>query len=330
MYNANSAADAGVTDIVETTALAAKSSIGVVILNYRKLDETKRCITSVLNEFDHSAGLRCQLVVVDNNPADSVRDNLEEWIKDMSRADIQLIQTTENIGFSGGMNTGIRRLLENQPDFVWLLNNDLVVGQGSLSLIADYASINKGLRIVGPTVLSIDRDVVQCAGGCKYTPWLGLEVPQMEGLSLEDVLSQHEPDLDYIYGAAMFLRRDFLEQHGLLDESYFLFYEEAELATKVATTELGWCKDAIVFHAGSKSAGVSRQQRAFTAYHAAFSGFKFTRSHYPYYLPSLIFSRIVGLALLGIAKGNWRLVAAPWIALYDFIKKNPPRRKAFS
>lgn len=305
-------------------------SVGVVILNYRKLEETKRCVTSVLSEFDRSAELQCQLVVVDNDPTEEDRDNFREWLRAQDRTDTQLVQTTQNLGFSGGMNTGIRHLLEMGSEFVWLLNNDLTVAPGCLSSLAAFARKNSAVQIIGPTVLNIENKKIQCAGGCGYTPLLGIEDPKLAGLSLEQALSQPSPDLDYIYGAATFLRASFLEKYGVLDESYFLFYEEAELATKAKKGGLGWCKDAVVYHAGSKSAGVPKRQRAFTAYHAALSGFKFTYSHYPYYLPSVVFSRIVGLGLLGIAQRNWGLVKAPWIALYDLIQKSPPKRTAFS
>ena len=125
------------------------------------------------------------------------------------------------------------------------------------------------------------------------------------------------PRLDYIYGAAMFIKGEFLERLKGLNEDYFLFYEELDLAKKLRPDEkIGWCMGSNVIHKGGGSSS-NKVKKTFTAYHAALSAFRFTRHYYPVCLPTVVIARALGLTLRSVQFKNPRLALAPWRALRD-------------
>jgi GT2 family glycosyltransferase len=126
--------------------------------------------------------------------------------------------------------------------------------------------------------------------------------------------------MDYVYGAAMFVSGQLLRENGGLDERYFLYFEELELARQAGGPDaLGWCRNAIVRHTGTKLAGREPGLRAFGAYHAALSAYRYTRRHHAACLPVAVAARVVGLAVRAVAERSGALAMAPWRALRDFL-----------
>jgi GT2 family glycosyltransferase len=294
--------------------------IGVVILNWRKPQDTIQCATSVLSEFDRrGSASSCRLVIVDNGSGQRDVRLLQDWQHAQKRSDIELVVSESNFGYSRGMNLGINALQNNAPNYYWLLNNDLVVEPGCLDSLLSTAKAFPDIAIWGPTVVDATTNLVQCAGGCRYYPCIGMDKPAYSGLPLTEVLNRPERKFDYIYGAAMLVKGDFLRKSGGLDERYFLYFEELELASKLDSKQrLSWCKNAVVRHVGSRSTSNDKDYRARTSYHAALSAYRFTWNHYPICLPTVVVFRILGLTLMALVERNSRLALAPVRALLHF------------
>ena len=285
--------------------------------------QARRCAESVLAEFDQlSKNIECRLVIVDNGSEKAAFKSTQGWAMGIEDSRVSLQRNDSNYGFAKGMNTGLDALSDFNPDYVWLLNNDLYVAPNSLLRLLDCADSDSNRCLIGPTVVNADSETVQCAGGCYYLRWLGIEKPMQAGRKLSDLNKEPPKNIDYIYGASMFIRAEFLNRIGGLDERYFLFYEELELASKLTEGQsMTWCPSAFVYHAGSKSDLASKESRGFTAYHAALSAFRFTWRHYPWCLPTVALSRLVGLGIKGIYGGNMPLITAPWRALWSWLRQ---------
>ena len=302
----------------------ANTRIGVVILDWNKPNQAQRCAESVLAEFDQlDSNIECKLVVVDNGSENAAFKSTRDWAVKIADSRISLRSNDSNYGFAKGMNSGLDSLIDFNPGYVWLLNNDLYIAPNSLLRLLELAENDSNICLVGPTVVNAGTDTVQCAGGCYYLRWLGLERPMQTGKKLSDLNKEPSKNVDYIYGASMFIRADFLKRIGGLDERYFLFYEELELALSLrAGQKMAWCPSSIVYHAGSKSEQATKASRAFTAYHAALSAFRFTWRHYPYCLPTVVLARLVGLCLHGISNRSLSLITAPWRALWSWLRQS--------
>jgi GT2 family glycosyltransferase len=292
--------------------------IAIIILNWKNASATQECARSVLDEMERCTEMvSSHLWIVDNGSGDSSKAELEAWI-DACDECVSLIANLENLGFSGGMNKGIFAAFDcDRFDYFWLLNNDLIVESGSLSSHIQSAVEEPAVAIWGSTVKDAATGKVQCAGGCRYNRWLGKESRVFSGLELSEMPYLKSPRLDYIYGAAMFVRGDLLQRLQGLNEDYFLFYEELDLVKQLRPDErIGWCTASSVVHRGGGSSS-SKAEKAFVAYHAALSAFKFTRRYYPVCLPTVVMTRVLGLAIYSVRYMNWGLAIAPLRAFKD-------------
>jgi GT2 family glycosyltransferase len=159
-----------------------------------------------------------------------------------------MIQTEKNLGFAGGNNVGIRCALEQNADYIWLLNNDTTVGPCSLTAMVELAEQNVSVGIVGSVLYEMDEPgKVQIWGGARLYFWLGI------------VRDRKTPsdgcELQYTTGASMLVKRELIADVGLLDEGYFMYWEDADYGFKARNG--GWKLKAAaasaVWHKGSAS-----------------------------------------------------------------------------
>jgi GT2 family glycosyltransferase len=164
------------------------------------------------------------------------------------------------------------------------------------------------------------RDVVQVLGGGRFQPWTGRSrlIGNRQAAARPVSVTEVERQIDHLSGASMLVSRDFLEDVGLMDESYFLYYEETDWAMRgKGRYRLAYADDALVYHKEGASIG-SNHQRArrspLSCYFLVSSRIRFTRKFFPWALPSVLaYSMLVALrALLG---GHRDQARAMWSAM---------------
>ena len=191
--------------------------VGIVVLNWKKVDDTLACLES-LRQLEYPA---FEVVVVDNGSADGSPALIRERFEGIS-----LIENSRNLGFAAGNNVGIRHLLRRGVDYVLLLNNDTIVTSELLRVLVDYAEADPEIGILGPKIYyHREANIIWSAGGT-----LGptgepghLRVGETDDGSPESVR-----DVDYVTGCAILIKRRVVERIGLLDERFFIYFEEAE------------------------------------------------------------------------------------------------------
>lgn len=192
---------------------------------------------------------------------------------------LTILCTNANLGFAGGNNVGLQYALEKgDADYIWLLNNDTVVTPDSLSRLVDCYTHDATQRVglVGCKIKYYHLpEVIQCVAGSYYNKWLGYSRQ----------IGNHETDRgqydniavrpDLINGACMLVSVPFLQSVGLLNEEYFLYFEEqdwAERARRHGFT-LSYSTKAVIYHKEGTTIG-GGQWRGNTR----FSDFYFSRS----------------------------------------------------
>jgi GT2 family glycosyltransferase len=304
-----------------------------IILNWNRPDDTIECLTSLLPVMRRH---RLAVVVCDNASSDQSAHRLQEWagrhfeltgldarVSDGALAsgwDFLLVQTGANRGYAGGNNVGIRYILERECcDLIWVLNNDTVVDEHALSALLECANRYPDVGIFGSTLVHYHRpSVVQSAGGCRYHPATTIMRNIWGGRSLNNVLREHGGDihLDYVSGASMFCRAELFRQVGLLDERFFLYYEEIDLARRAHAIgySLRWCKDAIVYHKGAVSTGgrspTNPQESWRSNYHENLSTLLYTMKHHPRIVPLAASLRFLAKSLVYVMHGRLQLFSA--------------------
>jgi GT2 family glycosyltransferase len=169
---------------------------------------------------------------------------------------------------------------------------------------------------------------VQCAGGCHYSPLLTIFQPVFGGEPLNKVIECNDTiTFDYIFGAAMFLPIAAVQKVGLLNEEYFLFYEELDYTQRLKRQgyDIGWCKNSLVYHKGSASVGSvdegDRDKRRLANYYENLSTLKYTANFYPYSLPLVMVLRFLGKSFALLSRRDFYLFAPLFKAYRDFMFK---------
>jgi len=228
---------------------------------------------------------------------------------------LTLIKNSSNLGFAGGNNVGIHyALLQGDCDYVWLLNNDTVIQQNSLSTLVSRMESDKTIGVCGSTLLYYhEPNIVQALGGATYNKWLALanHIGAHEPMPKVVDLQKIEKKMSYVIGASMLISRQVLSEIGLLNESYFLYCEEIDYCERAKKKyRLGYAPKSIVFHKEGVSTGAGgrlKQKKEAAEYHAVKSRLLFTRSFYPWCLPTVYLVTMFRIAF-HMLRSDWNRV----------------------
>ena len=142
-----------------------------------------------------------------------------------------LIKTSKNLGYAGGNNVGMRYVLKkNNYKYVWILNNDIVIEEDTLTEIVKLAENNKKIGILGPKIYFYDKPEILHSCGAKMNLWTG----RGKFIIYEEnkIINNKINEIDWVPGAAIMLKIEVLKRIGLFFEKYFLTYEETDLCCK--------------------------------------------------------------------------------------------------
>lgn len=200
----------------------------IIILNWNGRDDTLECLESVA-KLDYK---NYKVIVVDNGSTDDSVDAIRTKFPQFS-----VMETKKNLGYAGGNNVGIRQALEHEAEFILVLNNDTIVSPQLLSKLVSSASQHPDAGVLGARLLYFDRPEVVWFDSAQWNPSLNhFEYPgQNEPVSN---LSMTDHETDYVCGAALFIRATMARQIGLMDERYFLVWEEVDWCYRAR--EAGW------------------------------------------------------------------------------------------
>ena len=229
-------------------------------------------------------------------------------------AQLILIDNGANLGFAAGNNVGLRFALE-QADMthVWLLNNDTLVEPDCLRRMHKRLEDHPRAAVCGSIIHFFDNpEVIQCIGGNRFDIRRGRAMTS-EGRYLHErnlpMLSDIERSLDYLSGCSMLLPRVFLEDVGLMNEDYFLYYEEVDWFTRAQRRfDLLVAGGARLYHREGGSIGSRSWRRGpsvLSDLHMFRSRNRFMRRYYPQWLWRCNLSNGMDVAKR-LIKGQWR------------------------
>lgn len=288
--------------------------LAVILVNYNGKAYNEACIESVLaNRIEGEV----RVIVADNASADDSVQILRERYGADER--VELAELDKNYGFSYANNEGIRLALDWGADTVVLLNNDTEIEENMLQELLACAGRHPGSMIVPKICYSDDRKRIWSAGG-SVSPVVG-KVRHI-GLNEED-RGQYEEERRTFFatGCCLFLPRQVIEKAGMLDERFFLYYEDTEYSFRLR--ELGidiyYCPKAVVYHkVGASTKGADSP---LCAYYIARNWLLCSRlrmgRRYPVFLVYYVINRTV-CCLWWLLHGKGALVRATWHGIRDF------------
>ncbi len=263
--------------------------IVIAIINWNGADDTVECLESLMR-LDHDA---FRVIVCDNGSQAPLAPRLRKWAESDTSKDyehsiwkgelsgprrhkptleiitpedrwnpdalVTLVEIGWNSGFAHANNQAIKMALSvPETTHVWLLNNDTIVTPETLSNLAKRSAEEPALSIIGSTLVYYHRpDLVQGLGG-HYDVRIARTVQIGNKICTSDLppTAEVEGRLNFVIGASMLLSRPFIETAGLMDERYFLYFEEFDWALRAGgRRRLGWARNSIVYHKEGASIG---------------------------------------------------------------------------
>lgn len=250
---------------------ALQQSVHVVIVNYRTGPHVVECLRSLTAEVAALPDTR--VTVVDNCSGDGSFELISRAIQSEGWSVwARAVEAPANGGFSYGNNYVLRPLLASGdgPGYYWLLNPDTTVRPGALSALKTFVQTHSRVGIAGSSMIGSDGHDWPYAF---RFPSFWSEMASGLRLSLVGrllarhiVLRRMEQDrpqqVDWLPGASMLVRREVFESVGLMDEGYFLYFEETDFC--LAASRKGWqtwyVPESRVHHIAGQSTGVTGDQ----------------------------------------------------------------------
>lgn len=243
------------------------ATVLTIVLNYRTARMTLEATEAALAAME---GISGGIVVVDNDSGDGSFEEIGAHIADKGwdrDGRVRAIQSGRNGGFGAGNNVGIRAGLADgrAPDYVYVLNSDAFPAADAISALLDHLEANPGAGFAGSYIHGPDGEThlttfrfpsvaSEFEGAIRFGPVSRLLRARKVPLETPDSVAP----VDWLAGASLMMRRTVLDEIGLFDERFFLYFEETDLCLRAARA--GYRTDFVpasrVAHIGSVSTGM--------------------------------------------------------------------------
>ncbi|MDA8412919.1 MAG: glycosyltransferase family 2 protein [Desulfobacteraceae bacterium] len=284
-------------------------NVHIIILNWNGWQDTIECVESCLR-LTYS---NFHILIVDNYSTDNSYSILRKKFPD-----IDVLQSGDNLGFSGGNNVGIRFALARGADYIWLLNNDTTVDANALTALVTVADSDSRIGIVGSKLYYHDTpNKIAFAGGYwKQSP----QHPYHFGIDEEDQGQFDEiKEVDFITGCSLLIKSAVIAEIGEMHEEYFLYWEDIDW--NACADEKGWkilyVPQSHVWHKVSASTG---DKPMIQTYYNVRNRLLFMSRHLPNKVVATVVRSVV-VAIRYVMKGEKFTSAAYFKGLRDYICK---------
>lgn len=195
----------------------------VILVNWNGKKVTLECLDSLANVSYKNV----KVIVIDNASSDGSVAAIRE-----AHSEVIVLEQARNLRFAGGNNAGIQYALEHGTELVCLLNNDTTVDREFLTHLVSRMQSDKKIGMAAPKIYYHDEpNRIWFAGG-SISMWTG--TMKHIGIREEDH-GQHDAskEIDYATGCCILTRREVIEKVGVLDESFFMYTEDADWSMRV-------------------------------------------------------------------------------------------------
>ncbi|SFU46642.1 hypothetical protein SAMN05216480_104139 [Pustulibacterium marinum] len=219
--------------------------VSIITINYNESAVTLDLLASLRN-ISYS---NVEIIVVDNaSPNDNPKVLKEQY------PEITLIESTENLGFAGGNNLGIKAA---KGDYYLFINNDTIVPENFIEPLVETLLNDASIGMVSPKIkFHWDDSLIQYAGYTPMSHWT-IRNHSIGYHSKDDGTFDTPGETESIHGAAMMVPKSVVEKVGMMTEIYFLYYEEHDWAAmiKKAGYKIYYQPKAFILHKESVSTG---------------------------------------------------------------------------
>jgi len=221
--------------------------LSIIIVNFNDKSHLENCLPSIE---ENAQTMEVEILLVDNNSSDGSQEFITQ-----NYPQVKLILNEENVGFAKANNRGFR---ESKGEFLLFLNTDTVIQPNALSLLLEELRASPRVGAIGPALIR-GENAYQVSFGRRVS--FASEVFQKFFLNpfyifrLKNV--RRKKEVGWLSAACFMIRREVLEDVGLFDENFFLYFEDIDLCYRIRKE--GWnllfFPQVRVFHRGGASTG---------------------------------------------------------------------------
>lgn len=205
------------------------TSIALILLNWNNTSEVIALIEQLLDSKIPGVEMHC--VVVDNGSSAAQVQTLKPL-----EGRVQIIYSSENLGYAGGNNLGINHALTIGADMIVLMNSDIIFDRDQFNGLIEDVVAKEEVLIAGPVIIENDKSYV---GGRNIAMDLNTRI------RLEDVMQSVNThswlDVEYIPGTFIIIRSEVFRKVGILDEAYFFSGEIADFCHRALKAQIKSC-----------------------------------------------------------------------------------------
>ena len=206
--------------------------ISIVILNYKMKGLVKNCLRAIL---ESDLPEPYEIIVVDNNSRDGIEQMMEEEFPQ-----VKFIQSDKNAGMGAGNNLGIKAA---SGKYVLILNPDIFVYPESIRKLHEHIRERADIGLLAPKLVNADRSLqLTC-----YR-WHGLLTPiyrrtlfgrlpsgqkDLARFLMMEWDHEQTQEVDWIQGSCIVIPKRVLDEVGLFDEQFFMYFEDTDLCRRI-------------------------------------------------------------------------------------------------
>ncbi len=245
-----------------------KPSVDIIIVSYKSGAYLIRCIKSIINAAFNTP---INLYIIDNNSGEDT-----DAIKHIC-PQIEIIKNIENIGFAAAVNQGIGR---SSSKYLLIINPDTMLSANFFEPLLTYMEKNKRVSVVGPKIFDPDRSIQGSARAfpnaltalygrssplTRYFPNNPISKSNIRNIGSDGI---SPIKVDWVSGACMFVRKEAIKEVGLMDERFFMYWEDADWCERMWRKgwEVIYLPTASLYHYVGKSSD-SRPLRSIYHFH---------------------------------------------------------------
>ena len=189
------------------------------------------CLKSIKENIE---GMDCEIIVVDSEAKEKTRDFIKE-----KYPEVKIIPFIKNLGYSKIVNAGIK---ESAGKYILILNADIIVLKNAIQEMMDCLEKNPKVGILGPQLLDFTDNIQE---SCFANPTIPAILARrtffgkikwgkkaLNRFTIKDWDRKSTKDVDWVQGSAMMIRKKALDEVGLWDERFFMYFEDADLCRR--------------------------------------------------------------------------------------------------
>lgn len=283
------------------TPQTANPKVATIIVNYGTAALVLQNLPALIQEAQHHEG--AHIYIVDNNSPGNDYETIKNFVEtEALNSVVSVIDAGANLGFAGGNNIAFEKARAAGADFILCLNPDAALHPGALKTMVQFLEGHPKAAIVGPEIQ--DEHGAVCVSWHRF-PTMLREFTSETHIILFNKLTGLSPDhmrpglpspTDWVSGAA-FLVRTAAVPTKLMDDNFFLYYEETDmmLGMKQRGWEIWRTPDAKVVHIGGVSTGVQGEKAQLPTFWFDSWRYYFSKNHGKLYAVAAAFAKLLGI-----------------------------------